>query len=476
MRLRTRFLILTMAAVVAVTTLMSAAVFVSYRQALDQQVQQRLTEERGVATIVIATSPHVSQLAALPIVLDTSNGGTIQMQGADAASMPSSVWNGVSGNGVTSKNLTLGGQNFTTNLWPTTSTVTLNDGTVATVVKMGILIPSDTTELGDLAVILGVGILLSALLALVVGRLVVERAIRPVRDLTDAVTALESADADERLVTPKARDEVAHLTDAFNHLLDGNASVMHDLQHAIEKQRRFIADASHELRTPLTTISSSLEIMHQFPAMDNAQRKDLVEQAFPETHRMARLIDDLLILASIDAGDQLRSDQIELDDLLERAVRRAHSVCAPRPVTLDATPLGQMTGDPGGVSRVLDVLIDNVANHTPLSTTLSVSASTDYTHVQFTIADDGPGIADSERQHIFESFTRTDPARHGRHLGLGLAVAAAIVHAHQGTITASDVDPHGLSVTISLPLEEPLAHPATGATSPTDDAAPTSET
>ncbi len=277
--------------------------------------------------------------------------------------------------------------------------------------------------------------------------------LKAVRDLINAVETLSrQPPSTARIHLQGASGDIRRLEEAFNHLLARNYAYYHALEEAVVKQRRFVSDASHELRTPLTTIASCLEILYELPDMPAPQRHDLINQAFPESRRMAKLIDDLLLLASIDSGEHLRSEPLVWDDILEHVVRRAHRLCAPRSIVLDApSRLGGGYGDVSGIQKILDALIDNVAGHTGPDCTVTIHASREADRVHFSVSDDGDGVSDEMLGMLFNRFSRNDPSRHGSGNGLGLAVAAAIVAAHRGQISARHNSPSGLTVDVTLP-------------------------
>ncbi len=316
-----------------------------------------------------------------------------------------------------------------------------------------------STAVGELTrILIGVG-LLGLGLAGALAWLVAGSAIAPV---TALITAVESVANDGNLATrvPSGdpRDEIGRLSSAFNSSLARIEVMYQALEAVIIKQRRFVADASHELRTPLTTVSSCLEMIHHYPEMPEPQRTTVLDDALHEAQQMARLVDDLLTLASMDSGERLQRAPFDWSALLEPAVNDARRDAAPRAVKADiANDLGTGVGDVRALQQLITILVGNVTAHTPPGTTITIAAqhaTAPAAGVELTISDDGPGVPEAMRESIFERFVRVDPARHGDATGLGLAIARAIVANHGGTISANPVEPHGLRVTaVIAPLQ-----------------------
>jgi len=211
--------------------------------------------------------------------------------------------------------------------------------------------------------------------------------------------------------------------------------------------RQFVADASHELRTPLATIAGYSELARSRPDDEEALRRAL-EKVEEESHRMTALVEDLLLLARLDAGRPLARQPVDLTRMLLEAVADAR-VLAPDHVwrlTLPDEPI-EVLGDEQRLHQVVTNLLTNARKHTPAGTTVTVAADPS----GFTVHDDGPGFAPELAEHAFERFTRGDRARRREGgVGLGLALVAAIVEAHGGSVTL-DSRPGDTTFTVRLP-------------------------
>jgi two-component system OmpR family sensor kinase len=296
--------------------------------------------------------------------------------------------------------------------------------------------------------------LLGVLVAAGAGLVVVRRQLRPLREVAataHTVAGLPLATGEigvtervpERLTD--ARTEVGQVGNALNTLLEHVESSLAARHRSEQQVRQFVADASHELRTPLTTIRGYTELARRHPEDDGATRVALakVEQ---ESGRMTSLVEDLLLLARLDAGRPLAHERVDLSRLVLDAVADARllapdhvwRVQADRP---DAVEVG---GDPDRLRQVLVNLLTNARVYTPPGTTVTVSVRPD----GFSVHDDGPGFPAG--LDPFERFVRGDESRTGGSAGLGLSIVKAIVEAHGGTVSLTSA-PGDSAVTVRLP-------------------------
>jgi two-component system OmpR family sensor kinase len=177
-----------------------------------------------------------------------------------------------------------------------------------------------------------------------------------------------------------------------------------------------------------------------------------------ETARMGGLVEDLLLLARLDDGRPLERRPLELVALCSEAIRTATAVGPGWPVRLDAAAPVEVLADAVRLRQVIDNLLLNVRSHTPVGTSTVVHVTSDGANGSIEVADNGPGFSDGETNRVFERFYRADPsrARSSGGSGLGLAIVASIVGAHGGSVSASNRDSGGATVTVSVPLAAPL--------------------
>jgi signal transduction histidine kinase len=240
----------------------------------------------------------------------------------------------------------------------------------------------------------------------------------------------------------------------FNRLVGVLNGMLERLDRGLLAQRRIIADVGHDLKTPLTAMRGEVEVTLRNPRTPE-QYQHVLQSLLEEINHLGTISDTLRLLARIEAGE-LAPQRIDADvaDLVARAVRRVRQRVTDHPVTLvpRADGIGTVPVDGAMVGLVLDHLLDNAVRHTPAGTPVRVSVAAGSGAVQVTVEDEGPGVPADVLPHLFERFYRGDSAR-GRAAGagLGLTVAAAIVDAHGGTITAEPATPAGLRVLLRLP-------------------------
>jgi signal transduction histidine kinase len=247
-----------------------------------------------------------------------------------------------------------------------------------------------------------------------------------------------------RLPVPSADDEIAALAATMNTMLDR-------IEAASSVQRRFVADASHELRSPLATIHANADLLVAAGLAETEARS--AGRVQDESRRMAKLVDDLLVLARVD--DQalgVRREEVDLDDLVY-AERERVSVEHPDLQLGGSVEPVRISGDPDQLHRVLRNLVDNAIRHASKTVTISLTARDGSGDV--VIGNDGPPIPSADRERIFDRFVRLDHSRSRQDggAGLGLAIARDIVAVHHGTLTVDDVD-EGAAMRISLPAAD----------------------
>jgi two-component system OmpR family sensor kinase len=302
----------------------------------------------------------------------------------------------------------------------------------------------------------GIGVLTAGGVAV----FVVRRQLRPLRRV--AQTAREVAalplDTGEIGVTARVPDqltdertEVGQVAVALNTLL-GHMENALDARHRSEQQvRQFVADASHELRTPLTTIHgyAQLSLRQRDPELyGHAMGKVMVE-----TTRMASLVEDLLLLARLDAGRPLDRRPVDLTRLARDSVTDAQIVAPSHHWELELPPDPiVIIGDEQRLHQVVTNLLTNARRHTPAGTTVTVAAKLSDHSAVLTIHDDGPGIPADLLPNVFQRFTRADTARTSTTggTGLGLSLAQSITKAHNGTLTLTST-PGNTNFTLALP-------------------------
>ncbi|MFD6445050.1 sensor histidine kinase [Promicromonospora sp. NPDC060204] len=341
-------------------------------------------------------------------------------------------------------------------------------------------------------VLVEVALGVAALLAAVgVGAWLVRRSLRPLDGVADAasrVSELElsrgAIDAIPRVpaTLTDERTEVGQVGAALNRMLE-NVEVSLQARHDSETQvRSFVADASHELRTPLASIRGYAELVHRAPEELPPTAARSLDRIESEAVRMTGLVEDLLLLARLDAGRGLDRAPVDLVALAVDGVMDAHAASPGHAWKLEL-PDGQddahpgdgsddlvVTGDEASLRQVVANLLANARTHTPAGTQVRVRLLNDGDAVVLHVTDDGPGIPADLRPSLFHRFTRGDVARNrnGGSTGLGLSIADAIVTEHGGSIavrsrTADEGTATGTTFTVRLPRPGPSGRPGSGA-------------
>ncbi|MFI8092969.1 sensor histidine kinase [Streptomyces sp. NPDC086080] len=330
----------------------------------------------------------------------------------------------------------------------------------------------DVEETVEQLVTVQVVVFALALSALVVsGRRMLRRGLKPLSDMAHTAHGIASHDLSEsaaRLpLRADGRDgglEVAELRTAFNTMLEHIDDSLAVRAEAELRLRRFVADASHELRTPLMSVRGYADLFQYAAANEPAERERHLARLRAEAARMGVLLDDLLLLARLDAAEvetpPLRPAETDLVELVQQAADafRAGHPGHPLTVTADTGPL-VLRLDPQRIRQVLDNLLTNAAVHTPAGTPVSVavsvavSAAGDPESVLVRVTDAGPGVPAEDRERVFDRFYRVDKARSRDRggSGLGLAVARSLIRAHGGRIELSGA-PGATVFTVRLPL------------------------
>ncbi|MDE3070579.1 MAG: HAMP domain-containing protein [Acidobacteriota bacterium] len=302
-------------------------------------------------------------------------------------------------------------------------------------------------------VLAGILVLVGALLG---AYLIGTRFSAPLRRMAAVASRVDGGDLHPRIHDLGERAaEVRVLAESFNHMLDR-------LTEAFAGQRAFVADASHELRTPLTVMRGQIELLlaQEDPPREELERVGALVQA--EIGRMARLVDDLLLLAKSERPELLETTEVDLKSFIED-LWAGIGALGERRAELAEVPPGRLLADPDRLAQALRNLLSNAVQHTEAPGGLvRLSMLVRGREVEFMVDDDGPGIPQDQREQVFGRFHRTDSGR-GRAAGgagLGLAIVRAIADAHGGSVRAEASPQGGARVVLRLPHFTPL--PAVG--------------
>ena len=224
-----------------------------------------------------------------------------------------------------------------------------------------------------------------------------------------------------------------------------------------DRMRRFVADASHELRTPLTAVKGLADFyFQQGEAASRPEVTRMMAGIQQEAARMARLVEDLFLLAHFDVDHALDLQPMDLSSFTVQAAGAARAGQPGRPLTVAAAEPIIVSADAGRIRQVIDNLLGNALQHTPPGTPVTVTVAAAAGQGQLTVADTGPGMSAEQAVRVFDRFDRTDQARSRASggAGLGLSIAAALVAAHGGTITVDTCPGRGATFAVRLPLAD----------------------
>ena len=294
----------------------------------------------------------------------------------------------------------------------------------------------------------------------VAGYGVVHRSLRPLVEVEKTAAAIAGGALDSRVPQGDPRTEVGQLALALNGMLAQIQRAMasseasaETARHSEERMRRFITDASHELRTPLTTIRGFAELYRQGAANDVEMLMSRIES---ESRRMGGLVEDLLLLAQLDAQRPLERRRVDLLALASDAVHDARSVAPDRTITLevvDGPGTPEVIGDEARLRQVLANLMANSLKHTPASARITLRVGTDGDDAVVEVADEGPGMEPADARRAFERFYRADTSRTRTSggTGLGLSIVDSLVRNHCGTVSVSTGAGQGSCFRVTLP-------------------------
>jgi signal transduction histidine kinase len=284
--------------------------------------------------------------------------------------------------------------------------------------------------------------------------------VRRLRHLRQAALQLAHEGPPVDVPADRRRDEVGDLARTFG-------LMQQRLQQQEEARRAFVATASHELRTPLASLDGMLELLDddlRSGDPDLGDARSLLERARTQSRRLARLAADLLDLSRLDAQVELRSEPVELGELSRAVLAEFELGTEERGIvsTLDDAA-GQVwaRGDPGGIARIVRILLDNAVRVSPQGGAVTVQLRNGES-ASLSVRDEGPGVADEEREVIFERFQRGRETGGNAGFGLGLAIGRELAERMGGELMLERTDVPGARFTLRLPLahaqeEEPLA-------------------
>ncbi len=287
-------------------------------------------------------------------------------------------------------------------------------------------------------------------LSIVLSYLIASWIAKPLDRMGQAARAVAEGEYEQHLSASGPR-EVESLALAFNEMI-------HRVVDTQKSQRDFVANVSHELKTPLTSIQGFAQAILDGTADDHATQQHAAQVIFDESDRLRRLVEELLDLARIDAGQvEFNRDRVDLTrivaNVVERLGIRADEASVKVEVLLPELPA--IVGDGDRLAQVFTNLVDNAITHAPEGGRVRILGETGQGWMTIHVEDNGSGIPPEELSRIFERFYQMDKARTGKGVGLGLPISHEIIRSHHGEILVTSEVGKGSRFSVRLPLSSP---------------------
>jgi len=300
-------------------------------------------------------------------------------------------------------------------------------------------------------------VVLAALLLSGVGAYLMARAaLSPVEDVVGAAREISAGELSRRLPVANPKDEIGRLATTVNGLLSRLEAAFARREEALERQKRFAADASHELRTPLTSVIGHARMLDEWALEEDPNRaRRSVAAIRREAARMRTLVESLLALTRGDEGQGLEVGRHDLAAVAEEAVQTARDTADGKVSIEYVTSEREVEAvfDRGRVLQVASILLDNAVRYTPEGGSVAVSLRDEDGIAALEVSDTGVGIPEDRLPLVFERFYRADPSRADGGAGLGLSIARQIAGSHGGEIRAESTPGKGSTFTLLLPLQ-----------------------
>ena len=299
-----------------------------------------------------------------------------------------------------------------------------------------------------------IGLVISVLLSLLLAKAVVT----PIQNLTKAAERVAAGDFSSK-PSSEAKDEIGVLTQTFNGMAVKLEKTLDDLKKSETMRREFVANVSHELRTPITSVRSYAETLQDTPNMPKKTEQEFIGVIVKESDRMAKIVQDLLMLSRFDAGSiEFKFERFSFEQsirdvynaMLLEAQKHHHNF------TIEfKTPVPQIVGDRVRIEQVLINMVSNAIKYTRDGGSISMIAGRKDDVAWVSVRDNGIGIPKEDVDKVFDRFYRVDKARSRESggTGLGLSIAKEIVSRHKGEIVLTSRQGKGTVITMSLPVE-----------------------
>ncbi|HVN24595.1 MAG TPA: heavy metal sensor histidine kinase [Syntrophorhabdales bacterium] len=319
---------------------------------------------------------------------------------------------------------------------------------VTSIVQVGTSLEDFDETMKRLLIILLIGIPSSIVAAIAVGYYMAKKALKPVDQIRRAAIKISSSNLDERIDVGRRKDELSRLAHTFNEMIAR-------LKDAFQRINQFSIDVSHELKTPLTILKGETEVALRKPR-DNGVYQQLLTSNLEEINQMARIIDDLLLLAKADTGEtQLKVNEVDLKDLILEVYSGMSILAEKKNIELTVEELHEtrLPGDELKLRRMLWNVVENGIKYTQPGGRVAISSRPENGSIRINVKDTGVGISEKDLKYVFDRFYRAGGSRNRESgSGLGLSISKWIAEAHKGTIEVESHASSGTIFSIKLPL------------------------
>jgi signal transduction histidine kinase len=287
-------------------------------------------------------------------------------------------------------------------------------------------------------------------LSVLLSALLVRSIVRPLERLAKGTREISAGRLDFRLDS-YGRDELSQVAREFNAMTER-------LEELDQMKRDFVSNVSHDLKTPLSSMQETNEVLlDELPGPLSDKQRYLLQLSQESGRRLSAMIAKLLELSRLEAAQTATVDVVDLGQLVHRAMDRydvARTGKSARVILREVDESLSVSADADALTQVLDNLVENALKFSPADGHVEVTVAAHGTEALLMVADEGPGIADADKERVFERFYQTEAGRsvRSRGTGLGLAICRHIVDAHGGRIWVSDNAPRGCVLNVSLPL------------------------
>jgi heavy metal sensor kinase len=276
------------------------------------------------------------------------------------------------------------------------------------------------------------------------------RGLHPLAEMAEQARRITPRALERRLTVANAGVELQDVATSFNRVLD-------QLGNALSTQRQFMADASHELRTPVSIMKTAADVTLSQADREQGEYREALGVVAQQSSRLARLVDDMLVLARADGGGYpIKLEEVDVDVVVAEGIRELASRAAAKRihVTSHLEPIW-LTADEILLRRMFGNLLANALIYTPEDGAVNVTVEAHRGGARISVADNGPSIPEADRERVFARFVRLDPARSAGGAGLGLPIARWIAEAHGGEVELLCTGPDSNVFRVTLPAEPP---------------------